>query len=96
MRHAWTQSVPPAGAGGYVVDALGSKRLRNPPATAGGDCVQQERPDIEQPSFRAGRRAPARAYHAELSLQSSQRAILPRGTIDPGFPSRSSADRDRE
>ena len=39
---AWIGSVPPAVAGGYVVDTLSSKKLRmHPPATAGGtDCIQ--------------------------------------------------------
>ena len=30
-KGAWTQSVPPAVAGGYVVDHLGSNRLRTHP-----------------------------------------------------------------
>src|SRR6185503_2071204 len=37
----WTQSVPPAVAGGYVVDTVGQRLRMHPPATAGGtDCAQ--------------------------------------------------------
>src|ERR1051325_6572321 len=44
---AWTQSVPPAVAGGSVIRMLNQQQYRTshqlPPATAGGtDCVQQQ------------------------------------------------------
>ena len=33
---AWIGSVPPAVAGGYVVDTIGLNKAAHPPATAGG------------------------------------------------------------